>query len=149
MHHFQAIVVKRQSYGAESPTSTVHRTSGDIEIEFVRTGSSGSRSVRTGREHILLPSHEDPRTCLDPWHLGKSQWDKKLGKADCVFSLYDKMRWNEIMSHYPEVSQIYTPHCSVHLCCPCISVHPPSLNNDVLAGLVQASLNMHWEAAIE
>jgi len=32
------------------------------------------------------------------------------------------MRWE---SMYPGVSQIYTPHRSVHLCYPCISIHPP------------------------
>jgi len=36
---------------------------------------------------------KDPRNCADPWNLGKSEWDQKLGKIEFVFSLYDKMRW--------------------------------------------------------
>jgi len=27
------------------------------------------------------------------WIQGQSEWDQKLGKIECVFSLYDKMRW--------------------------------------------------------
>jgi len=48
-----------------------------------------SRSV--GRwEDIILPGHEDPCNCVD---LGQSEWDQKLGKIECEFSLYDKRRW--------------------------------------------------------
>jgi len=51
-----------------------------------------SRSV--GRwEDMILPGREDPRDCVDPRNLGKSEWDQKIGKIECVFSLYDKMRW--------------------------------------------------------
>jgi len=45
-----------------------------------------SRSV--GRwEDMILPGCEDPR------NLGQSEWDQKLGKIECKFSLYDKRRW--------------------------------------------------------
>jgi len=53
------------------------------------------------------------------------------------------------MSIYPGVSQICTPRHSVHLRYPCISVHPPSLNNDVLRGCVRASCEIPFEAVIE
>jgi len=63
------------------------------------------------------------------------------------------MRWkwdeNEMMSIYPGVSRIGTPRRSVHLRYPCISVHPPSLINDVLGGRDRASWEMHLEAVIE
>jgi hypothetical protein len=51
-----------------------------------------SRSV--GRwEDIILPGREDLHNCVDPRNLGKSKWHQKLGKIECVFSLYDEMRW--------------------------------------------------------
>jgi len=65
------------------------------------------------------------------------------------------LRWdeNEMMSIYPGVSRIYTPCCSVHLRFPCISIHPPSLLNnvlgDALGGRDRANLEMHLEARIE
>jgi hypothetical protein len=50
---------------------------------------------RVGRrcEDMILPGREDPRDCVDPRNLGKTNWDHKLGKKECVFSLYNKMRW--------------------------------------------------------
>jgi len=36
---------------------------------------------------MILPGVEDPR------NLRQSELDQKLGKIECVFSLYDKMRW--------------------------------------------------------
>jgi len=53
------------------------------------------------------------------------------------------------MSSYPRVSRICTPRRSVHSRYPCISVHPPSLINDVLGGRDRASCEMHLEAKIE
>jgi len=53
------------------------------------------------------------------------------------------------MSIYPWVSRICTTCRSVHLCYPCISVHLPSLINDVLGGHDRASWEMHLEAEIE
>jgi len=85
------------------------------------------------------------------------------------------MTWwdeNDMMSIYPGVSLIYTPCHSFYLCLPCISIHPPSLLNDVLEALInqvsiwtsgpksrelwdsvlgrdRASLEMHLETDIE
>ena len=56
---------------------------------------------------------------------------------------------NEMMSIYPGVSRIWTPCRSVHLRYPCISVHPPSLINDVLGGRDRSSCEMHLEAKIK
>jgi len=60
MHRLNAVALKRSSKKVESPPSTLHRTSGDIRREFMRTSSSGLRSVRIGYEDMLLPGVEDP-----------------------------------------------------------------------------------------
>ena len=44
-------------------------------------------------EDQILPGREVPRNCADPQNLGQSEWDQKLGKIECEFSLYDKRRW--------------------------------------------------------
>jgi len=127
-----------------------------------------SRSV--GRwEDMILPGHEDPRKCADPRNLGQSEWDKKLGKIQCEFSLYDKRRWKWDDVYLLRVCRIYTPRHSVHLRNPCISVQPPSLLEDVLdraclwctwrrrsselrdalGGRDWASLDMHLETELE
>ena len=53
------------------------------------------------------------------------------------------------MSMYSAVSRIYTPRHSVHLRFSCISIHPPSLLEDVLGGRDRASLEMHLVAVIK
>jgi hypothetical protein len=52
-----------------------------------------SRSVRSRWDDVILPGRKDPRNWADPRHLGKSQWDTKLGKIESELSLYNKMRW--------------------------------------------------------
>jgi len=64
-----------------------------IQTEFMRKSGSGSRCIGIGWEDMILPGVEDPPNCMDPLNLGQSEWDQKLGKIECVFSLYDKMRW--------------------------------------------------------
>jgi len=59
----------------------------------MRMCGSGSRSIGIGWEDMILPRVEDPHNCADPRNLEQSEWDEKLGKIECVFSLYDKMRW--------------------------------------------------------
>jgi len=54
-----------------------------------------------------------------------------------------------MMSIYSGVCRIYTPRHLVHLHYPCISVHPPSILNDVLGGHGRPSLEMHLETEIE
>jgi hypothetical protein len=51
------------------------------------------RSVGTWWGDMILPGHEDPGNCVNPWNLGNSEWEQKLGLIECVFSMYDKMRW--------------------------------------------------------
>jgi len=49
---------------------------------------STSSSRQVGRwEDMRLPGREDPR------NLGQSEWDQKLGKIECEYSLYDRRRW--------------------------------------------------------
>jgi len=64
-----------------------------VEISPHVLSALSSRSIGRRWEDMILPGREDPRNCLDPQNLGKSEWDQKLGKIECVFSLYDKMRW--------------------------------------------------------
>jgi len=53
------------------------------------------------------------------------------------------------MAMYPGVSRICTLCHSVHLHYPGISLHPPSLINDVLRGRDQVTWEMHLEAEIK
>ena len=64
-----------------------------MQPEFMRKSGSGLRSVGIGWEDVILPGVDDPHNCMDPRHLGHSEWDQKLGKIECAFSLYDKIRW--------------------------------------------------------
>jgi len=59
----------------------------------MRNCASSLRCVHNGWEDMILPDFDDPCNCADPRHLRQSEWDHKLGKIECVFSLYDKMRW--------------------------------------------------------
>ena len=83
------------------------------------------------------------------WGSTKSWTEQGIPEVekDSVYFLC-MIRWdgNEMMSIYPRVCRIYTPHHSVHLGFPCITVHPPSLQEDVLGGWDQANLEMHLEA---
>jgi len=54
-----------------------------------------------------------------------------------------------MLSIYPGVSRMYTPHRSFNLRYHCISVHPPSLLNDIIGGRDQASLDLQCEAEIK
>jgi len=93
MHHLVAIVVKRESYMAESPPSTLRSTSRDFKTECIRRSGSGSRSTDIGWEDMILPGIEDPCNWVDPHNLGQIEWDHKVGMIGCVFSLDDKRRW--------------------------------------------------------
>ena len=53
-----------------------------FQKEFVRKSSSGSGSVGRGWEDMILPGREDSQ------NLGKSEWDQKLGKIECVFVVW-------------------------------------------------------------
>jgi hypothetical protein len=69
-----------------------------IQMEFLRQRGSGSRSVGMRWGDMILPGVEDARNCVDPQNLWKREWDQKLGKIECVFWLYDKMRrkWDDV-----------------------------------------------------
>jgi len=98
---------------------------------------------------MILPGSKNAGTRVDPQHLGKSEWDQMLGKIDCVFSLYDKMRWKWDDVNLPRVSGMCTSSCSVHHRYTCISIRPLLLINDVPGGIDQASWGMHFEAEIK
>jgi len=112
-----------------------------IRREFVRKSGSGSRSVGRGSADMKrYPAVRNRTNCVDLWKLGKSAWEQELGKINCVFRI---MRW---YLSTRGVSQIYTPHCLVHLrylCTPrrsvrfrypCIS-HRPALRSQLLQNL--------------
>jgi len=94
--------------------------------EFVRKNGSSSRSLGRKWEDLRLPGSENPRNCMVP-------------------DDYE----NAMMSIHPGVSRICPPRRSVHLHYPCISVHPPSLINDVLGGRDRVNSEMHLEARTE
>ena len=137
-----------ETTGLEGTPSTFHHTSRDLQTEFVRESGSSLRSVVRRWEDMILPGREDQRNCVDLRNLGKSKWDQKLGNT-VYFRCMTRWDENEMMSIYSGVSRIYTPHCLFHLNYPSISVHPPSLLNDILGGLDYASSEMHLEARIE
>jgi hypothetical protein len=65
------------------------------------------------------------------------------------FSCLTRSDENETLSICPGGPRIYTWHRSFHLCYRGISVHPPSLLNDILGGCDLASEVMHFDAEIE
>jgi len=42
---------------------------------------------------MVVPGAKDPCNCMHTPILGLSKCDQKLGKVECVFSLYNEMRW--------------------------------------------------------
>ena len=54
-----------------------------------------------------------------------------------------------MISIYYGVCRIYTPHHSIHLCYPCISIHLPLLLDDVLGGRDPVCLEIHLKSGIE
>jgi len=111
-----------------------------------------SRSI--GRwEDMILPGREDPRNCADPQNLGQSEWDQKLGKIECEFSLYDKRRWKwDDVYLLRGLPNIYSPS----LCPPLLPLYlwictwrlRSSELRDALGGCDRASLEMHLEAML-
>jgi len=73
-------------------------------------------SRRMGRwEDMMLPGHENPR------NLGQSEWDQKLGKIECEFSLYDEKRWKwDDVYLLRGLPNIY----SLSLCPPLLPLYP-------------------------
>jgi len=121
-----------------------------------------SRSIGRRWEDMILPGREYPRNGVDP----RTELVRpKVGKDRvCIFVVWqDEMRIRCCLStpgspeyilhvaHSTSVSPVspYTHRRSLHLHYPCISIHPPSLLDDMLVVLDGSSLEMHWEAVIE
>jgi len=121
-----------------------------IETKFMRKSGSGSRSVGIRWVEMILPGIEDPRNYLHPRNLGQSEWDSKLGKIECVFSLYDKMSWKwDDVYVLRGLPIIYSPSL-------CLPLLPLCLRTLAVAPLWCARLprdrvntEMHMEARIE
>jgi len=90
---------------------------------------------------MKLPGPDDSRNRVDPQITERANVTKSWDRWSVYFRCM--LRWdeNEMMSIYPRVFQTYTPHRSVHLHYPCISVHPPWLLNNILRGRNRATLS--------
>jgi len=92
---------------------------------------------------------------------GQSEWDQKLGKIDCVFSLYDKMRWKWDAVYLPRgLPNVYSsshipPPLPLYLRTPTV---PPNRYTwspwliefgDALGGRDGVNSEMHLEGVIE
>jgi len=122
-------------------------------MELVRESGSRLRSIGRNWEDMILPSREDQRNCMDPQNLGQSEWDQKLGNMECVFSLYDKMRWKWDAVYLPQsLPNIYSaslipPPVPLYLHTPTIA-HSTSVT-PVSPFTHRRSLTIYWEAVIE
>jgi len=127
----------------------------------MRKISSGWRSIGIGWEHMMLPCVEDPCHCVDPRNIGQSKWDQKLDKMECVFPLYDKMRWKQddvyllqalLNIYYPSLCAPLLPH---YHCTPTVASwkctwRPGSSNvGDVLGDWDRANSEMPLDAGIK
>jgi len=102
----------------------------------MRMITSSLMSIVIGWEDMTLSGHKDSR------NLGNSDWDQKLGMRECVFSLYDKMRWKWDDVYLPwGLLNIYSQSLSPPLL--------PSDMEDVHGGRDRVPLEMHWETLIE
>jgi len=131
-----------------------------IWTEYLKKSCAGSRSVAIGWDDMVLPGVDDPHSCVDPQHIRDSEWDQKLGKIECVFSMYDKMRWKwddiYVLRGLPNTLPVtlststtpvslYTRWCSfkMYLVAVIERVHEMHLEIDI------DSTHMHLEAGIE
>jgi len=102
---------------------------------------------------MILPGREDPRNCADPRNLGQSEWDQKLGKTECEFSLYDRRRWKwDNVYLLRGLPNIYSPS----LCPPPLPLYlwictwrlRSGELRDALGDCDRASLEMHLKAML-
>ena len=61
-----------------------------LSLHAMIRSQPGSRSMGWGWEVMILTGREDSRNCVDLRNRGKSDWDQKMGKIQCVFRI---MRW--------------------------------------------------------
>jgi len=117
-------VVKRRGWWAESESSTLRRTSrripkGSREKELFWLEERRKRlrkydtNQRWGSTQLLWSTKS------------RKEWVRSTDGNDRVCnSLYDKMVKDETRYNLPRGSRIDTPHLSVHLQFPCITVRP-------------------------
>jgi len=115
-----------------------------------------SRSVGRRWEGMILSGREDPRTQRVRPKVETDRvcifvvWQDEM-KMRCCLSTLGSPKYILRIAHCISVTpeSPYTHHHSFHLPYPRISVHPPSLRNDILGVRDRSSLEMHWEAVIE
>jgi len=147
-----------------------------IQTELMRKSGSASQSIRIRWEQMIPPRCEDvynwvttsdttrgkgTHNCVDPPHHRQSDWDQKLRKIECVFLLYDQIRWKwDDLYVLCGLQNIYSPSlCSppspLYLWTPAV---PPggrmwrpwsSLFGNALGGLDWVNSEIHLEAVIE
>jgi len=106
---------------------------------------------------MILPGVKDPRNYVDSQNLGQSKWDQKLGKIECVFSLYDNMEWKwDDVYILRGLANIYSPSLnppalSLYLRTPAVALQRctwrlwSSMFGDARGGCDRARLEMHLE----
>jgi len=169
MHHLEAGAVKRWSKKAESPPSSLRLTSRDIQMGCRRKSRSGLRSVGIGWEDIILPGVEDPMKLHGSTILRTERGRPKVGKIECVFSLYDRMRWKwddaYLLRGLPNIysMSLFISPLPLYLRTPrrrSLKMYLEAVNERVwrctwrpwpceLAGHNRASLEIHFEAVIK
>jgi len=75
---------------------------------------------------MILPGNENPRNCVDPDDMKMRLCLITTRSPECVLAI---SQFISVKSGYR-----YTRRGSVHLSYPCISLHLPSLIDDVLGG---------------
>jgi len=106
MQHLEAVLVKRWSMKPGRPPSTLHRTSRDLQTEFMTkicsgsTSGSGSRSVGIRWEHMILPGVEDPTQLCGSMISRTERVRPKVGKDRvCIFFVWlDEMEMGWCLS---------------------------------------------------
>jgi len=126
----------------------------------MQTSSSSWRNAGLGLEEMTQPAIENPCNWVDPQIPGQNDWDQKLGKTDCVVSLYHEMRWKwddiYLLQWLPNIySQSLCPpqlplyHCTPAVT-PCRCTWRPGSSNcrDALGDQNRGNSEMHLKAWI-
>jgi len=138
MHHLEAVVVKRWGENAESPLSTLLRTSRNIQTEFIRKSGSGS-SVCRNRARRYESTRNWGSMKLDGSTKSRTERVRpKVGKDRvCIFIVWhDEMEMRQCLSTLESAEYILPITRST-------SNAPLSLYNYC------RTIEMYWEAMIK